>query len=360
MDPQLADRIYECAFIPERWPTVLDQLATIAEGVGGHLIASSPETLRWTASAVLSEKMKVIAPSGLLQSGQRPVRLSKAQHPGFLTDHDLFTDKEIASDPTYRNFLLPAGLGWGAGTAILLPTNTTLYFTVERLHTRGPVEPAVVQQLDALRPHLARSALMSSRLHLDRARVASETLALIGLPSLVFDESGTVLAASRMIESMTDYVVWRGRDRIALTDRNANQQFQKAVDTLDSERDKQVLSFAVRGPEDGASVIAHVIPIRGNARDIFVGCTGVLILTPVAAPQAPSVELIQSLFDLTPAEARVARNLSAGDTLDEIAATGGVSRNTVRTHVRGLLEKTGCHRQAEVVALLCGVAVPHN
>jgi len=163
-----------------------------------------------------------------------------------------------------------------------------------------------------------------------------------------------------MIESMADYIVWRGRDRISLKDHNANRQFQKAVDTLGSEWDKRVLSFAVRGPEDSASVIAHVIPIRGNARDIFVGCTGVLILTPVAAPQAPSVELIQSLFDLTPAEARVARNLSAGDTLDEIAATGRVSRNTVRTHVRGLLEKTGCHRQAEVVALLCGVAVPHN
>jgi hypothetical protein len=27
MDPQLIDRIYECAFAPECWPGVLDELA---------------------------------------------------------------------------------------------------------------------------------------------------------------------------------------------------------------------------------------------------------------------------------------------------------------------------------------------
>jgi DNA-binding CsgD family transcriptional regulator len=41
-----------------------------------------------------------------------------------------------------------------------------------------------------------------------------------------------------------------------------------------------------------------------------------------------------------------------------IAAQGGVSRNTVRTQLRGVLEKTGCSRQAEVVALLSGIAIP--
>jgi hypothetical protein len=48
----------------------------------------------------------------------------------------------------------------------------------------------------------------------------------------------------------------------------------------------------------------------------------------VTLPQAPPVELVQSLFDLTPAEARVARGLAAGKTVEDIASTGGVSRNT--------------------------------
>jgi DNA-binding CsgD family transcriptional regulator len=75
-------------------------------------------------------------------------------------------------------------------------------------------------------------------------------------------------------------------------------------------------------------------------------------------PQAPPVELVQTLFDLTPAEARVARSLASGKTVEAIATEGGVSLTTVRTHVRGVLAKTGCERQAEVVALLTGITRP--
>jgi DNA-binding CsgD family transcriptional regulator len=84
----------------------------------------------------------------------------------------------------------------------------------------------------------------------------------------------------------------------------------------------------------------------------------VLALTPVTLPQAPPVELVQSLFDLTPAEARVARDLTTGQTVEEIATSGSVSIATVRSQVRGIMEKIGCRRQAEVVALLSGIAVP--
>ncbi len=59
-------------------------------------------------------------------------------------------------------------LGWAASKAVELPTGDTFALTVERNRVRGPVETAIVQQLDALRPHLARAALLSSRLALER------------------------------------------------------------------------------------------------------------------------------------------------------------------------------------------------
>jgi DNA-binding CsgD family transcriptional regulator len=78
---------------------------------------------------------------------------------------------------------------------------------------------------------------------------------------------------------------------------------------------------------------------------------------PVAAPSAPSIEVVMNLFDLTPAEARVARGLAAGRTVDDLADDNAVSPNTVRAQVRGVLEKTGCQRQVDVVALLGGLSV---
>jgi len=283
--------------------------------------------------------------------------LIAVRHAGFIVEYDIYTDAELATDPVYRDLLWPAGLGWAAATVIPAPTGDVITLSIERERARGPVEKVVVQQFDALRPHLARSMLMSARLQLERARVASETLALIGLPALVLDGGGKVLAANDLIEALAGTIIWRAHERISLADKAADALFAQAIETLNLETAAPARSFAVRGAGAGAALVAHVIPIRRGVRDIFANCAGVLVLTPVALPQAPPVELVQSLFDLTPAEARVARDLTTGQTVEEIAANGAVQVSTVRSHVRAVLEKTGCRRQAEAVALLGGISV---
>ncbi|MGH6840664.1 MAG: helix-turn-helix transcriptional regulator, partial [Methylocella sp.] len=184
----------------------------------------------------------------------------------------------------------------------------------------------------------------------------SETLAIIGLPALVLDDRGKVLAANHFIEAMTGHVRWQARDRVSLTDRAADQLLREAIATIDLAGGSSVRSFPVRDAGTQAMMVAHVVPIRLSARDIFVRCAAALVLTPVTLPDAPPVELVQSLFDLTPAEARVARGLAAGDTVENIASARGVSQNTIRAHVRGVLEKTGCNRQVDIVALLTAIS----
>jgi DNA-binding CsgD family transcriptional regulator len=357
-DRTLIDRIYECAFAPDLWPGVLDELARIADAHGGFLFAANEKVLNWTASEQMRGNVQRFVNGDWLTRGQRMRRLVGARHAGFLTEYDLYTEAELAADPIYRDLMWPAGFGWGVATAVPLPTGDMVCLSIERTRERGPVEQEVVRQLDILRPHLARGALLSARLQLERARAASETLALIGLPALVMDDHGKVLAANHLIEALTGHVHWRANDRVSLKDRAADALFQQALITFGLDTGAPVRSFALRGADPDAAMVAHAVPIRGTARDIFVRCAGILVLTPVALPNAPPVELIQSLFDLSPAEARVARHLATGSTVGEIASADGVSTNTVRTQVRGVLEKTGLRRQTEVVALLGGVALP--
>ena len=359
MDQKLVDEIYECSFAPEVWPNVLDRLAQAADARGGTFFVASPtKILSWTASEPLLWGLEWYAKSDLMTRGKRAARLRAHPHAGFLLERELYdSEDEMAADPDYQELLFPNGLGWGTGTAMPLPTGHTLYLTLERDRSRGPIETSVIAKLDELRPHLARSALMSARLQLERARVASETLALLGLPALVFDNQGRVLAANHLIEARTDQIRWQARDRVSLKDSNANALFQHAVVNLDVDGATPVLSFASRGVEASTAIVVHIVPIRGLSRDIFQRCAGVLVMTPVSVPQAPPVELVRSLFDLTPAEARVARSLTTGETVEAIASNAGVSPNTVRTQLRGVLEKTGCSRQAEVVALLSGIAI---
>ena len=351
----LIDRIYECAFAPEHWPGVFDELAKIADARGGYLFTANRKVINWTASASLQLGMQAFVAGDFYTRTSRPARALASGHAGFLRDYDVFTDEELAADPIYRDLLWPAGLGWCAATAIRLPTGDELFLCVEREHARGPVEATAIEQLDALRPHLARSALMAARLQLERVRAASAMLASIGLPALVFDRAGRVLVANELLERPSDHVHWRAQARFALKDSKADALLRRAMETLQADGGGSNRSFPVRGPDAQVALIAHVVPIRRSARDLFSQSVGVLILMPAKTPQAPSVELVQSLFDLTAAEARVARSLTMGQTVDEIASENGVSSHTVRTQVRGVLEKTGSRRQADVIALLGGI-----
>jgi hypothetical protein len=180
------------------------------------------------------------------------------------------------------------------GTVIPIPTGENVIFVMTRQTERGPVERAVVQKLDELRPHLARSGLLSARL---RAGAGGKRSARPH--ALVLNEQGKVLAANHLIEAMTSYVQWRAQGRVSLKDSAADQLLSDAIGTIDLADGAGVRSFPVRDTGADAMMVAHVVPIRLSARDIFVRCAAVLVLTPVTLPQAPPVELVQSLFDLT-------------------------------------------------------------
>jgi hypothetical protein len=47
MDPQLVDRIYECAFMSDQWPSALGELAAIATARTGFLFVSKGEIHRF-------------------------------------------------------------------------------------------------------------------------------------------------------------------------------------------------------------------------------------------------------------------------------------------------------------------------
>jgi hypothetical protein len=130
-----------------------------------------------------------------------------------------------------------------------VPTGDSLFLTVERDRARGPVELSVIQHLDALRPHLAQSALLSVRLQLERARVASEMLALLGLPALVIDGGGRVVVANALAEALGDRIRWGARNRVSLKDTAADALFQRVISQLDANAGGAARSFAIRKTE---------------------------------------------------------------------------------------------------------------
>jgi DNA-binding CsgD family transcriptional regulator len=68
-----------------------------------------------------------------------------------------------------------------------------------------------------------------------------------------------------------------------------------------------------------------------------------------AAPETPSQpELIAKTYKLTPTELRVLLAIVEIGGVREVAATLGIARTTVKTHLGPLFDKTGASRQADL------------
>lgn len=357
---EIIDRVYEASVIVEKWPRLLMDLSASLHGNGGVLFAFTPHgTQRWVVSPDLQSNYEEFVRDGWAEINQRPARLAKLGHPGFATDLDVFTFEEIENDRVYSEFYSSHDMGWAAGTMIPVPSGETLVFSFERAFRKGPFEDHEVMALDALRPHLARAALLSSRLEFERARAMTAALAAIGLPAAVLRQQGKLYAANPQFEELMPDLIRDGRSRVSLTEPAADLLLVDALERLAS-RDAAgpSRSIPIAAKDDRPAMIFHVLPLRREAHDLFSQGLALLIITPVDRKAVPTAAVLQGLFDLTPSEARVARRIAEGKSIDAIAIVHGVSRETIRSQLSAVLGKTGLNRQAELVALLSGSGLP--
>jgi DNA-binding CsgD family transcriptional regulator len=358
-DQSLIDSVYEASVIAEKWPNVLMDLSARHRGNGGALFVITPSgAQRWTVSPDLRPQLEEFLRDGWAELNQRPARLAKLNYNGFANDLDVFTPEEIEADPVYSNFYPSRDMGWAAGTMIPVPSGDTLVFSFERAFRKGPFEDHELIALDALRPHLARAALLSSRLELQRAQAMTAALEIIGLPAAVLRKGGRLYAANPSFERLIPSVVQDRHDRLILCDPGADKILADTLQRLDvAEAEGQSRSIPIPPIAGSVPMITHVTPVRGSARDIFSQSLALLLITPVDRNSVPTAEVLQGLFDLTPAEARVARGIAEGKTVDAISLTYGTSRETVRKQLAAVLGKSGVSRQAELVALLSGTGM---
>jgi DNA-binding CsgD family transcriptional regulator len=348
----LIDDIYEAAVLPEKWHTVLDQLAELADAEGTLLFAAGPGHPRWISSPAIHDAVLEWTQSKWFLDNPRGQKLVPINEPRFLTDFDALTIEEIDAADYYTELLRPRGLGWCVGTSIRSPAGDVLVLSIEKAHKKGPVPRAVAEQLDHLRPHLARAALLSGRLGLDRAASSVATLEAIGLPAAALTSAGNVVSVN---DRFMDYAprVRIGAGNMIRFETTAVQSL--AMEAISGSPDSSIglgRSIPVRSSGPQPPFVVHLVPLRGAGLDVFTGALFIIFITPVVPKSGPSPELLQALFDLTPAEARTASQITEGKSIEQISCSGGVAQTTIRTHLKSVFAKTGVQRQAELVSLL--------
>jgi DNA-binding CsgD family transcriptional regulator len=189
-------------------------------------------------------------------------------------------------------------------------------------------------------------------------RAAVEALGLIGLPAAVLGERGKPLAANALFAELVRGVVCDLGERLAFTDGPTDALFAEALLRLRSvEGGDTVCAIPIRARGDRPPMVVHLVPAHAATTGVLPGECTILVVTRVTPPAAPAAEVLQGLFDLTPAEARVARGIGEGRTIEAIAEGFGLSRETVRSQLKAVLGKMGLGRQADLVGMLAGVDI---
>jgi DNA-binding CsgD family transcriptional regulator len=111
---------------------------------------------------------------------------------------------------------------------------------------------------------------------------------------------------------------------------------------------------------DGERHVAHVLPLKSGARlgsGHADAVAAVFVHKATLDGTSPS-EVIGQTYKLTRAELRVLSGIVDIGGVPEVAVALGVSETTVKTHLSRLFDKTGSGRQADLVKLVAGYAMP--
>ena len=360
----LIGEIYDSVLHPESWNETLARITGALCPLSWEAAfilweSSNPPSARFVAATGLAAGVQEIYSA--VYAGHHPwsSKLMRYGNGSVVDSFDIMTREEFAETEFFRNFLQP----WGIDrlVAVLLDRRGG-----ERLGLMlpGPGDRDVERLKRGLRvlaPHMQRAMRISDRIAtLDLAAGAARAAA-DAAPFAIFslDDQLNILAANaRAARYERAGFIRTAHDRFAFT----HPPSQRRLLDLIKSPDPAGLAFQTIGDADRECPVLVARVTRQSAQQLGgVRLGASLIVTLGSSPgETPVVEIdrVAQWFGLTPAEARLAVALAAGDTLQDYAALRAVSLNAVRFLLKGIFRKTGAASQAQLVALLARLPAP--
>jgi DNA-binding CsgD family transcriptional regulator len=273
-------------------------------------------------------------------------------------------ESELQETPFFRNWAGPQGLRAGCITKFVHTPDRIGLLGCTTWADRDVVSAEDQRFLALLSPHLRRAALIGDLL--DNARVTTnlyrETLQHLAVPVVLTDAAGAVLYANTSAERMFTGggPILRQGNTIQAQNPSMGEALLQAIASTASDITLGAKGIGLPISAAGESpAVAYVLPLaQGTARAAFrPACAAVFVSTTTSASPLPEA-VLTTLFELTPAEARVLVTIGSGSSPAKTAITLGVSENTLKTHLNRIYAKTGRARQADLVKLVSEIGTP--
>lgn len=360
----LVEHIYEAAQDPKGWAGCIIELEAALGGVvalslrhptpgdPGVLVAPSldPDFVR-----SYQERYFALDPLRLL-AGSAPVgRLAIAPK--------VQTERELRETRFFKEWLDPQELHPVPSLAGVVSRDETLgtsLLAVLRAQGARRPSPAARRLGSRLMPHMRRALRIHFRiLKVDQeARSLASAVDRVPIGLILVDARRHVRATNRAAER-----ILAGRDGLALD----REGLRVVGDAEQTEHLRELIGAATALQHGESPIPPEVLQLQRTSgrRPLQLLVTPIGRAhgsepAPVAAvyvcesdrdlPERP--ELLRRLFDLTPAEAALARKLASGCPLEQSAQDLGIAIGTARQRLQQVFAKTQTKRQSDLVRLL--------
>ncbi|MDE2620828.1 MAG: helix-turn-helix transcriptional regulator, partial [Sphingomonadales bacterium] len=179
-----------------------------------------------------------------------------------------------------------------------------------------------------------------------------------GVAAAVISSNGRLRSANGQFAARMGNRMVETPGGLRFTDPFLQTQVHRALDPLRTGQ-RAIQSIAVPDGDDPATgFVIHLLPVVGAAREVCEADGVVMLLAEARNSNVPAADLLRLLFDLTPAEARLARLIAQGHSAPRAAAQLGIQANTARAHLKAIYAKTGLAGQTELALALTGLGAP--
>jgi len=358
------DLVYEAALEPAQWQPCLEELCAATHSVGASLTlhdhaGDRRRNLWWfnVDPALIAEDESWAAENPFILAGAPHLRT------GFVCrSHEIIAAREVKRTPYFHEYLRRVDFLEHIAACIVRERDVSSMLFLPRRVTQEPHDERDVALVRALLPHLQRALAIHRRFEaLDGVSAAvGEVLDRLPFGVVLLDGRGRALLVNHAAKGALD-----ANDGLALSRDGSVRAHATAVharlarlmgEACATGRGESVAAggtLLVTRPSQKRAYAVLVTPLRVSDRRF--GEPHPVAALFVSDPERDSAdphEILHRLYGFTPAESAVAWLLLAGKRVADITDALAITANTVRTHVKRLLAKTGCRSQADLVRVL--------
>ncbi|HEY1258025.1 MAG TPA: helix-turn-helix transcriptional regulator [Stellaceae bacterium] len=352
------DLVYDAAVEPALWPEALSRVAVMSNAVGALVVQDDfarPERSFLLPGRLDSELYENYVDEYMAAN---PWAIAATHIPPgeVVSIAGLVPAGVLMRTRFYNDILRPQGILHCLVETALRTETGVLSVAVVRSPSAGPGDEEDRAEFARLSHHLARAARLAVRLGdvADRRSPLERALDALNRGIMLVDRTARLVWANQAGDR-----ILAANDGLTLSHgvvHGASPAITRAIASLAADaaaRRRGPAAIRAERPSLAEPYIVFAAPLGTAERWPAAGQAATVLVVTDPDAQAPADEaLLAAIYELTPAEARVAVIAAAGQSLAEAARALHVTQNTVHTHLQRVFRKMGVRRLAKLAQLV--------